>query len=133
LLDDDNSGNETDSESEGDTPATLAYEPIEACFNDPKCNNPSEDDEWVLNENVIFDYSASVEFLKSIVNSSLHMFLHKPSMTSTYVECVEGSVFVVLPSKRSQSPIVFGWAQLRRSAVTYSSSNSEPPQFFHYA
>ena len=35
LLDDDDSGNEADSESEVDTPATLAYEPIETCFNDP--------------------------------------------------------------------------------------------------
>jgi len=49
------------------------------------------------------------------------------------VECGEGSVFVIPPSKRSQSPIVFGRVQLRISAVTDSSSDSEPPQFFHYA
>jgi len=55
------------------------------------------------------------------------------SMTSTPVECAEGFIFVVPLSKRSQSPIVFGKAQLRRSAVTDSSSDSELPQFFHYA
>ena len=35
LHDDDDSGNEADSESEGDTPATLACEPIVAYFNNP--------------------------------------------------------------------------------------------------
>ena len=44
LPDNDDSGNEADSESEGDMPATLAGEPIIACFNNPQCNNPSEDD-----------------------------------------------------------------------------------------
>ena len=87
LPDDNDNNNETDSESEGDTPATLVCEPIVVCFNDPQCNNPSEDDdEWVINENVILDYLASVEFLESVVNSSLHMPLHKPSITSTSVE-----------------------------------------------
>jgi len=48
LPDDDDSGNEADSECEGDTPATPACEPIVVYFNDPQYNNPSEDDdEWV--------------------------------------------------------------------------------------
>jgi len=82
LPDDDDSGNEADSESESDTPAIPACEPIVANFNDPQCNNPSEDDdEWVINENVIFDYPASVKLFESINNSSLHMPLRKPSMT----------------------------------------------------
>jgi len=68
LLDDDDSGNEADSESEGDTPATLVGEPIVASFNNLQCNNPAEDDdEWVINDNVISDYPASVELLESIV------------------------------------------------------------------
>ena len=81
-------------------PATLVGEPIIACFNNPQCNNPSEeDDEWVINDNVIFDYPANVGLFESVANSSLHMPLHKPSMPSTSVECVKGSVFVIPPSK----------------------------------
>jgi len=134
LPDDDNSGNEADSESKGDMSAALVAEPIVVCFDNPQCNNPSEDnDEWVINDNVIFDYPASVELLEYIVNSSLHMPLHKPSITSTFVECVDGSVFVIPPSKRSQSLIVFGRAQLQRIVVTDSSSDSKPSQIFHYA
>jgi len=134
LPDNDDSGNETDSESKGDMSATLAGEPIIACFNNPQCNNPSEDDnEWVINDNVIFDYPVSVGLFESVANSPLHMPLHKSSMSGTSVECAEGSVFVTPPSKRNQSPIIFGRAQLRRSEVTDSSSDSEPPQFFHYA
>jgi len=101
LPDNDDSGNEADSESEGDTPATLVGESIVACFNSSQCNNPSEDDdEWVINDNVIFDYPSSVKLSESIANSSLHMPLHKSSIPSTSVECVEGSVFVVTSSKR---------------------------------
>ena len=126
LPEDDDSGNEADSESEEDTPATLTSKPIVAYFN-PQCNNPiGNDDEWVINENVTFDYPESVELFESVNNSSLHMPLSVLSMTSTPVECGEGSVFVVPPSKRSQSLIIFGRTQLRRSAVTDSSSDSEP-------
>jgi len=56
--------------------------------------------------------------------------LRQGPKTSTSVECAEGSVFVVPPSKRSQSPIVFGTAQLRRSVLTDSSSDSKPRNFF---
>ena len=35
LLEVDDSGNEVDSESEEDTPATLAYKPVVAYFKDP--------------------------------------------------------------------------------------------------
>jgi len=134
LPEDNNSGNEADSESEKDTPATFACEPILAYLNDLQCNNPTGDnDEWVINENITFDYPESVDLFKFVDNDSLHMPLLLLSMTSTPVECREGSVFVVPPSKRSQSLIIFGRAQLRRSAVTYSSSDSEPPIFFYYA
>ena len=79
LPDNDDSGNEADSKSEGDTPATLVGEPIVAFFNNPQCNTPSEDDdEWVINDNVSFDYPASVKLFESVTNSSLHMPLHKP-------------------------------------------------------
>jgi len=55
LLEDDDSGNEADSESEEDTPATLAFKPIVAYLNGPQYNNPiRDDDEWVINENVFW-------------------------------------------------------------------------------
>jgi len=128
LPDNDNSGNEADSESEGDTPVTFVGEPIVACFNNPQCNTPSEDnDKWVINDNVSFDYPVSIELFESVTNSSLYMPLHKPSISSTFVECIEGSVLVVPLSKKGQSSIIFGKAQLQRSTVTYSSPNSENP------
>jgi len=109
LLEDDDSDNEADSESEEDTLGTLAFKPIVAYLNDPQCNNLiGDDDEWVINENITFDYPVSVDLFKSIDNSSLHMPLSMLSMTSTPVEHGEGSVFVIPPSKRSQLPIVFG-------------------------
>jgi len=81
--------------------ATLVGEPIVACFNHPQCNTHSEDDdEWVINDNISFDYPVSVELFKFVTNSSLRMHLYKPSTSSTSVECIEGSVLVFLRSKR---------------------------------
>jgi len=45
LPDGDDSGNEADSESEEDTPATLACESIVAYFNNSQCNNLFGDDD----------------------------------------------------------------------------------------
>ena len=74
MLEDDDSDNKEDSESEEDTPATFVFKPVVAYFNDPKCNNPIEDDgEWVINENVTFDYPVSVDLFKSVGDTSLHM------------------------------------------------------------
>ena len=89
---------------------------------------PSEDEgEWVINDNISFDYPVSIELFGSITDSSLHMPLHKPSASSTPVEFIEGSVLVVPPSKKGQLPIIFGKAQLRRSVAMDSSSNSDTP------
>jgi len=83
LLEDDDSGNEADSESEEDTLATPTFKPIVAYLNDPQCNNPIRDDnEWVINENVTFDYPLSIDLFKSIDNSSQHMPSSMLSMTS---------------------------------------------------
>ena len=61
LPDDDDSGNDADSKSEADMPAILSGEPIIAYLNNPQCNTPSEDEgEWVINDNIFFDYSVSV-------------------------------------------------------------------------
>jgi len=73
LLEGDDSGNKGDSEPEEDAPATFAFKPIVAYLNDPECNNPIEDDdEWVINENVTFDYPLSVNLFKSADDASLH-------------------------------------------------------------
>ena len=62
LPDNDDSGNEADSESETDMPATLVDEPVITCFNNLQCNPPSEDEgEWVINDNISFGYPVSVE------------------------------------------------------------------------
>ena len=74
LLEDVDSGNEADSEPKENMPATFAFKPIVAYLNDPECNNPTEDDgEWVINENIIFDYPVSVNLFKSADDTSLHM------------------------------------------------------------
>jgi len=66
LLEGNDSGNEPDSEPEEDVPTTFAFKSIVAYLNDPGCNNFIEDDdEWVINENVTFDYPVSVNLFKS--------------------------------------------------------------------
>ena len=108
----------------------MVGEPIVTCFNNP---HSEDDDEWVINDNISFDYPASVELFESVTDSSLDMPLYKSSTSSTSVECLEGSVLVVPLSKKGQSPIIFGKTQLQRPTVTDSSSDLESPQFFHYA
>jgi len=115
-------------------PAILIGELIVACLNNPQCNTPSEDEgEWVINDNISFDYPVSVRLFESVTDSSLHIPLHKLSASSTPVESIEGSILVVPPSKEGQLPIIFGKAQLRRSTAADSSSDSDAPQFFRCA
>ena len=89
--------------------------------------------EWVINNNISFDYPISVELFGSVTDSFLHTPLHKPSASSTPVKFIEGSVLVVPPSKEGQLPIIFSKTQLQRSAAADSSSDSDTPQIFHYA
>ena len=57
LPDDVDSGNEADSKSWEDAPATINVEPIVAYLDNFDCNNLAESEgEWVLNETVAFDY-----------------------------------------------------------------------------
>jgi len=80
LPNNDDSDNEADSKSEADMPAILVGEPVIACFNKLQCNTPSEvEGEWVINDNISFDYPVSVELFESVTDSSLYMPLHKPS------------------------------------------------------
>ena len=53
LSNDDDSGNEADSESEADMPAILIGEPIIACLNNPQCNTPEDEGEWLINDNIL--------------------------------------------------------------------------------
>ena len=100
LPDDDDSGNEADSESEADMPSILVNEPTVACLNNPHCNTPSEDvGECVINDNISFDYPVCVELFEPIIDSSLHIPLHKQSASSTPMEFIEGSILVIPPLK----------------------------------
>jgi len=50
-----------------------------------------------------------------------------------HIEDNEGSVYIVPPSKRDQSLIVFGRGQARVTTSRESDDDLEPPQFVHYA
>ena len=134
LLDDVDSGNEANLESEEDTPTTFVLEPIIAYLNNPECNNPADDEgEWVINEDVAFDYFLSLDdVFNSAENSSLHISLPTSNMVCTHVEDNEGFVFIVPPSKRNQLPIVFGGIRPQTTASKDSNEDLEPSQFFHY-
>ena len=74
MTDDVDSGNEADSESEEDTLATISIKPIIAYLDDYDCNNPAKNKgEWVLNENIAFDYSLCLDDVSVNVK-----FLHMP-------------------------------------------------------
>jgi len=135
LPDDVDSGNKAYSESKENVPAIFSIKSIVAYLNDPDCNNPSENEgEWVLNENVAFDYSLCLNYVfKSIDISSFFMPLPISKMACMHIEDNEGSVLIVPPSKRNQSPIVFSRDQALAMTSRESDDDLEPPQFFHYA
>jgi len=69
LPDDIDSDNEVDSESKEDIPATFTMKPIVANLNDPDCNNSTKNNgEWVINDNVAFDYSLCLDDVFNSVN-----------------------------------------------------------------
>jgi len=109
LPNDIDSGNEANSKSGEDSKVSFDEEPIVAYLNDPDCNNSADNgDKWVLNENVNFDYSWCCEDVNSHVDMSpLHMPLSM-STTCMHIEENDESVFIVSPSKKDQSPIIFG-------------------------
>ena len=109
LPEDIDNDNEADSESGDDPTTTFDVEPIVAYFDNLDCNNSAEaDDEWVLNENVNFDYSLCLDDVNSLVDMSrLRMSL---SMLKAYMQVKDNdeSVFVVPSLKEDQLPIIFG-------------------------
>jgi len=102
--DDINSGNEIDSESEDDAPATFSMKPIVAYLDDLNYKNPAKNEGgWILNKNITFDYSLCFEdILKSVDISSLHKPLPISKMACMHIKDNEGSVFIVPPSKGDQ-------------------------------
>ena len=50
-----------------------------------------------------------------------------------HIEENDGSIIVVSPSKKDQSPITFGKVRQWITTSIDSIEDLEPPQFFHYA
>ena len=96
LPDNINSGNKADSESGEDPTVSFDGETIVAYLNDPDCNNSADNgDEWVLNENVNFDYFLCCDDVNIPIDMSpLHMPLPM-SMTYMHIEENDRSVFLV--------------------------------------
>ena len=71
LPDDIDSGNEVDSELGEDPTVSFDEKTIIAYLNDPDCNNSTDNgDEWILNENVNFDYSLYCDDVYSPIDMS---------------------------------------------------------------
>ena len=121
------SGDEADSKSE----VVLSNDPIVIHLNgDPPCNNDSADDdgEWVLNEDVTFEYSLCFhDVLRSSSLASLHVPLPTSMKACTYIEDRDGAVFVVPAYKKDQSPIIFGRKHPQISTPIESDKELNPP------
>ena len=85
---------------------------IVAYFRDLDCNNSVENNgEWVINENVSFNYSPCLDDAFNFVHTnSLHLSLPISEMACMLVKNKKESVFVI-PPKWDQFPIVFGRVQ----------------------
>jgi len=102
-------------------------------MNDYDYNDPAKNEgEWILYENIAFDYSLCLEDV-SINVRSLHIHLPISKIACLHIQDNEGSVFIVPPCKRDQSPIVFGRGRAQAPIPKESDDDMEPPQFFHYA
>jgi len=105
----------------------FAMEPTVAYLNDSDCNDFAENNgEWVINENVAFDYSLCLDDIFNFIkSSSLHMPLPTATMACMRIEDDDESVFIVLSSKKSQSPIAFG--KVYPKTFTFIESEEEEP------
>jgi len=129
LSNDDGSGNKVNSESKEDASATFILEPIIAYLDDPDCNYPAENEgEWILNKNIVFDYSLCLgDVFKSVDISLLHMPLPVSEMICMHIEDNEGSIFIAPLSKRDESLIIPGRGQAWATTSRESDDNLEPP------
>jgi len=115
-------------QNQEDPKATFDEKPIVAYFNDPDCNNSAENNgEWVLNENVNFDYSLYFDDVHCSVDMSpLHMPLPM-LMTCIHVDDKDGSIFIVPSLKKDQLPIILGRVRPRIATSNDSEEDLEPP------
>ena len=52
-------------------------------WNNNDTGSNQNEGEWIINDNISFDYHVSVGLFEAIKDSSLHMPLHKPSASGT--------------------------------------------------
>jgi len=112
--------------------ATFNIEPIIAHLDDPDCNNPAKNEgEWVHNENVAFDYSLCLGYVFESVDIS---YFYRPlpisKIACMHIEDNEGSVFIVPPSKRDQSSIIFRRGKAQPMTSKGSGDDLEPYNSF---
>jgi len=105
-----------------------------AYLDNPDCNNSADNgDEWILNENINFNYSLCCDDVYSPIDMS-PLYMPLPMSTACmHIEENDGSVFIVPSSKKNQSPNIFGRVRHWITPSNNSDEDLEPPQFFHYA
>ena len=91
--------------------------------------------EWVINDNVSFDYSLCHDNVISPTEllTSYHMPIPSSMKACAYVEDSHGATFIVPPTKKNQLPITFGRVQTRIYIPGNSEEELPPPQFYHYS
>jgi len=96
---------------------------IIAYLDDPDCNNSADNgDEWILNENVNFDYHLYCDDVYCPIDMS-PLYMPLPMLTMCMqIEENDGPVLVLPSSKKDQSPIIFGRV---RHWITPSNNSDE--------
>jgi len=90
--------------------------------------------EWVLHEDIDFDYSLCFVDVPDFANTSaLHIPIPTSMRTCMQIEEDDGSVFIVPSSKKGQSPIISCRMHPRIATPVDSHEDLKPSQFFHYA
>jgi len=108
LPDEPDSSNEADFEPENDA----CYFYLRAncsLLGDSACNNNVDEDdgEWVLNEDVSFEYFCCLDVPETTYSNSLYMPISTTMKTCTYIKDGDGAIFIVPLSQEDQSLIIF--------------------------
>ena len=126
-----------DSGDEADVEDNFVVEPIVAYLGDSTCNNDTVelDDEWVINDNIAFDYSLCHDnvILPTELLTSYHMPISSSMKACAHVEDSHGATFILPPTKGNQLPITFGRVQPRVYIPGSPEEELPPPQFYHYS